>query len=468
MNTVAIIGGGFAGLAAGVALAERGLAVTVLEERPHLGGRAYSFVDEESGETVDNGQHAMMGCYRHTLAFLQRIGAGAKLRRQRNLLVEMIHPRRGAGAIACPSLPSPLHVGAGLLGYAVLSPGERLAALLAGMRLMGLRRRRDARLRQQTVSAVLRDLRQTENACTSFWQPVAVATLNEVPERAAAAPFVEVLARAFFASRTDSQFVLPAVGLSDLYTGDAHRFIEARGGHIRLRARVANIDPGDGSPVAVRLAGGHTVAADACISSVPPRLLDRILAPQWKHRLGLPPLEAFETSPIVSTHLWFDRPVLTQDFVGLLGATTQWVFNRHRLTGSSRNRAAGEGGRHSQPAAGKGLESYGLSAVISAGRGVIDWQTRDIADRVHADIRSLVPAARNARLLRWIVVKEKHATISTTPAAERLRPAIRTGARRFFLAGDWVATGLPPTIESAVLSGQRAAELVLEEITGMQ
>ena len=218
MKRVAIIGGGFAGLSAGVDLAARGFRVNVLEARPRLGGRAYSFTDEASGEVVDNGQHAMMGCYTHTLAFLEQIGATRKLVRQPNLHVEMVHPQRGRGAIIGASLPSPLHLLGGVLGYRLLSRAERVGALLGGMRLMAMRRRGDPRLTQRTVEQVLVSLGQSTNARSSFWYPVAIATLNESPLRAAAAPFAEVLARAFFRSRADSQFVLPKVGLSDLYT----------------------------------------------------------------------------------------------------------------------------------------------------------------------------------------------------------------------------------------------------------
>lgn len=449
MRQVAIIGGGFAGLAAAVALVERGVAVTVLEERAHLGGRAYSFRDEATDEIVDNGQHALMGCYHHTLDFLERIGAGDKVVRQRNLHVEMIHPQRGTGAIACPSLPSPLHVGAGILGYSILSRGERLSALVAGMRMMAMRRRGEARLRERTLQEVLCDLGQSDHARESFWNPVAIATLNETPERAAAAPFAEVLARAFFGSRSDSQFVLPAVGLSELYTDDASRFIRERGGIVALRARVVGIEVGERDAVRLRLADGRVLDPAACISTVPPRVLDRILTGELRQRLGLPLLDRFETAPIVSAHLWFDRPVLGAEFVGLLGTRTQWVFDRSRLLRAHRRGADGP--------------LRALSAVISAGRDVVDWENGRIAAQILGDLRSLVPAARSAKLLRSVVVREKNATVSPTPEAERLRPPIETRARTFLVAGDWVATGLPPTIESAVLSGQRAAALVLRD-----
>ena len=200
---------------------------------------------------------------------------------------------------------------------------------------------------------------------------------------------------------------------------------------------------------AVQLRDGTCVEADAWISTVPPRSLAPLLPQRLRVGSSLSALDQFDASPIVSTHLWFDRPVLASDFVGLLGTTTQWVFNRSKLTAN-----------------GNGTGQQCVSAVISAGRDVVEWDTSRVADTVVSDLRSLVPAARAAQLLRSVVVKEKHATISPTPAAERLRPPPRTSVDNFFLAGDWVQTGLPPTIESAVVSGQRAAQLVAARLAG--
>lgn len=439
MKRVTIIGGGFAGLAAGVELARRGVAVVICEARPRLGGRAYSFRDEASGNVVDNGQHAMMGCYTETLAFLGRIAASRKVVRQRNMRVDMVDVRRGSGTIACPPFPAPFHMLGGVLRYRLLTPGERLRALTAGVRLLAMRRRRDARLATTTVAALLAELGQSANACASFWYPVATATLNEVPERAAAAPFAEVLARAFFGSRADSTFVLPAVGLSELYTDDARRYVEARGGRIECHAPVVRLTLDEGRVAGVELRDGRQIPADACISAVPPRALGPLL-PDAARPSGL---DAFETSPIVSIHLWYDRPVLTGTFVGLVGTTTQWLFDRSALTG--------EGVANGQRC---------VSAVVSADRALAAREPDEIAATVAADVRATQPLARAARLLHTVVVKEKQATIATTPAALRLRPRPETAIPNLALAGDWTDTGLPPTIESAVLSGHRAASLI--------
>jgi squalene-associated FAD-dependent desaturase len=442
MKRAVVLGGGFAGLAAGVALAGRGVAVTVCEARQRLGGRAHSFRDAATGAVVDNGQHAMMGCYADTIEFLRRIGAAGKLVRQRSMRVDFAHPALGRGAIACPGWPSPLHVLAGLLGYRLLSRRERLRAVLGGARLVAMRRGRDPRLTAETVEQVLVSLGQSAHARRCFWDPIVLATLNELPARAAAAPLACVLARAFFGARDDSQFVLPRVGLSELYTDDARRFIEARGGHVATGVPAAALAVRDDRCVGVTLRDGRRLDADGCISTLPPRALGGLIPAALCPR----GLERLESSPIVSTHLWLDRPVLPADFVGLLGTTTQWAFSRTRLAGEG----AGEGEM--------------VSAVISAGREVVGWDGDAVAERVVADLRAALPAARAATVRRTVVVKEKHATTAPTPEAERLRPAAETRLAGFWLAGDWTATGLPPTIESAVVSGHRAADLLAAQL----
>ena len=446
MTRPVVIGGCFAGLSAGVELAARGFQPLVLEARPHLGGRAYSFRDADSGEAVDNGQHAMMGCYTHTLAFLDRIGAAHKVRRQPNLTVAMAHGRLGTGTIACAPLPSPLHMLAGVLRYRLLGVRERAMALAGGLRILRMYRDRDPRLAASTVEDLLTAVGQSPHAQASFWNPVAVATLNESPARAAARPFAAVLARAFFGSRRDSQFVLPAVGLSELYTDDARRFIEARGGTVATHAAVTAVDVVDGRVRAVVTRDGARAETTACIVAVPPRAVSSLFSDGVRARLGTIDADLLGASPIVSVHLWFDRPVLSDDFVGLLGTTTQWIFNRSALLGMPT------------------VDGQCISAVISAGHEVAQWDGACIAATVVSDVQSLVPAARAARVCRHVVVKEKQATISTTPAAERARPAAATAFANLFLAGDWTATGLPPTIESAVQSGQHAAALAVEQL----
>ena len=447
---VLIMGGGFSGLAAATALAAAGRRVTLLEKRPLLGGRAYSYTDQATGEVIDNGQHAMMGCYTEMFRFLDRIGATDKLAIQPGLRVDMLDPERGAGAISCPPLPNPLHMGAGVLGYRLLGVADRARVLAGGLRLLLMKRRRDPRLSALTVAGALDGLGQSVAARRAFWHPVAIATLNEDPAIASADLLAEVMVRAFFAGKDAARFVLSKVGLSELYTTDARRFIEARGGRIETKAHVVGVGFRGNEVCHLELRDGRRLTAAAYVSALPPHGLFPLLPIAVRRSVpALGGIEGLASSPIVSVHVWFDRPLLPMPFVGFVGTDTHWAFNRDVISG----RTDREGGY--------------LTFVISGARAIVDHDNDVIVARTLADLRRLLPASAAAQVRHIQVVKEKFATMSPSVAAARLRPPTVTPFDNFVLAGDWTDTGLPATIESAVMSGHRAAEVVTTRLAAL-
>ncbi len=451
MSDVLVMGGGFAGLAAATQLAAAGRRVTLLEKRPVLGGRAYSYTDQTTGEVIDNGQHAMMGCYTEMFRFLGRIGATSKLAIQPGLRVDMLDPERGAGVISCPPLPNPLHMGAGVLGYRLLSVGDRARVLAGGLRLLVMKKRADPRLAMLTVDGVLDLLGQTAAARRAFWYPVAIATLNDDPAIASADLLAEVMVRAFFAGKDAARFVLAKVGLSDLYTTDARRFIEERGGRIETKAHVVGVGFRGDRVSHLELRDGRRLSAAAYVSAVPPQGLFPLLPIAVRRSVpALGGIEGLTASPIVSVHVWFDRPLLTErPFVGFVGTETHWAFNRDVISGR-RDRDGGY-----------------LTFVISGARAIVDHDNDAIVARTLADLRRLLPASVAAQVRHTQVVKEKFATMSPSVAAARLRPPTTTPFDNFVLAGDWTDTGLPATIESAVVSGHRAADVVAARLAAL-
>ncbi len=451
MSEVIVIGGGFAGLAAAVALAGDGVRVTVLEKRSVLGGRAYSFTDSTTGEIIDNGQHAMMGAYHEMFRFLDRIGATDKLAIQKTLSVTMLDPEHGEGTIACPPLPNPLHMGAAVLGYRLLGLPDRVRVLIGGLRLLAMKRWRDGRLQSLTVDGVLDLLGQSPAARRAFWHPVAIATLNEDPALASAELLAEVMVRAFFSGKDAARFVLAKVGLSDLYTVDARRYLEARGGRIETKAQVVGIGVRDREVTHLDLRDGRRLTASAYVSAIPPQGLFPLLPIALRREVPmLGAMERLTSSPIISVHVWFDRPLVTPEFAGFVGTQTHWMFNRDKITGRE-----AQGG------------SY-LTFVTSGARALVDLDNDAIIAATLADVRRVLPGAAQAGVRRAQVVKEKFATMSPTVEAVRLRPPSVTPLGNFLLAGDWIDTGLPATIESAVLSGHRAAELVTARLAALK
>src|ERR1051325_10944410 len=210
---VIIIGGGVAGLAAGVHLSERGFVVTLLERRNHLGGRAYSFTDTKTGDTVDNGQHLFMGCYVNTIDFLKKIDRLDRLRFQERTQIDFLDTDNLFTTFDCPALPAPFHVLAGLFRLKGLTAGDKFRALNVGKVLRGKARDNVA----LTVAEWLKKLNQSERIRERFWYPMAIATLNENPEVASSKMLVKVIQEAFGSGREASAMGISSVGLSELY-----------------------------------------------------------------------------------------------------------------------------------------------------------------------------------------------------------------------------------------------------------
>ena len=422
---VVVVGGGFAGLSAATALAAQGARVLVFEARPSLGGRASSFTDPATGEQVDNGQHVVAGAYYETFDFLARIGAMDGVRVQSGLALEIVEPDGRRSTFACPRLPSPLHLLAGLLRWPALRGSDRLSALR-----MGLRGKPGP---DQTVRQWLLKLGQTPRLISLLWEPLAVAALNQPIDAAAASSFAVVIDR-ILESRAASSLGLAVVPLGDLYAVPSRSFIEARGGAVRT-GRSAVIGAWPTASLSVR-SGDHEIWPRAVICAVP---WFGLRAAFWPEP---PPLasifdaaDATPGSPIVTVNLWLDRDVTRSAFIGLPGRTMQWVFDKRLLFGDSASH---------------------LSLVSSGADAVVAQSNDDLVALALEELRSACPEARDAVVRRAVVVRERKATFSVAPGAPP-RPSVRTAIPGLFLSGDWIGNDLPATIEGAVMSGHSAA-----------
>ncbi|MFQ5877094.1 MAG: hydroxysqualene dehydroxylase HpnE [Acidobacteriota bacterium] len=440
-----VVGGGVAGLAAGTALAEAGARIVLLEARPYLGGRARSWIDPDTGSVVDNGQHLFIGCYRETRRLLDRLGTGGALELQSRLEVPFVERGGRLRVFRLPALlPHPLDLSLGLLGFPGLSARDRLSLFrVARAARRSGRGGGDAAFDDRTVASLLRDLDQSEEASRRIWRPLAIAALNESPERASAAMFLPVLRGALLSGPQDARLGLARVGLSDLYAEPAARYLRARGSELRLRAQVRRVLVERDRCAGVMLADGARLAAPSLVVAVPPADLLEMLMPDVAADPFFSRASRLETTPIVSVYLWFGAPVLQLKFAGLIGGTWQWVFNRGGHEG-------GRGGLH------------GVTMVRSAARDVVDRPKETLIRSSLEELHAFFPRSRRAPLRHAMVIKEKRATISPLPGSMRCRPSFRTPYRGLHLAGDWTATGLPATVEGAALSGHACAGQVTE------
>jgi squalene-associated FAD-dependent desaturase len=440
VEEVLIVGGGFAGLAAGVELAGQGRRVRLLEQKPHLGGRARSFTDPSTGSVVDNGQHLFMGCYHATRQFLETIGTLGRVRFQDSLAVKFLDADGRLTSLDCPRLPAPWHLLAGVLRSDSFTAGEKMQVASLG-RALSSGAATDNGAGRLSVAEWLERREQSDSLQRKFWDLICIAAMNEDPKVASAALFERVLKLALFESPDDSRLGIARAGLSECYTQAASDYITARGGQVELGRSVTGLRISSARCEGVE-AGEETIEAGAVISAVP-----------WAQFVTLVPGEllraepfftnilSLRPAPIISINFWFDRPITELEFAGLRGTTIQWLFNKGRIWDNGDN--------------------Y-VSLVLSGAHEHIGRSKEDLLETALRELQQMLPDARDAKLLHSLILKERFATFSPSWEADAFRPTARTPVGGLYLAGDWTATGLPATIEGAVQSGYTAARQVLE------
>jgi squalene-associated FAD-dependent desaturase len=427
--SIAVIGGGYAGMAAAVELTRGGRRVTVFEASRTLGGRARA-VDLD-GQRVDNGQHILLGAYRETLRLMRCVGADpARLLRRLPLRLEF----PGELRLLAPCLPAPWHG----LAAVLLARGFDWREKNALLRLLhGLRRAQFAIVPDVTVAEWLNHHTAPSRQRRLFWEPLCLAALNTPASRASMQVFAHVLRDGMLAQRAASDLLLPCVDLSALFPEPAARFVVAHGGSVHRGRRITTIEHG---------ALEHT-ANDWRVNGEGP-FAQVVLAVAPYHLAALSPAFAstvaqFDWEPILTAYLTYPPHVrLAQPMLGVADGAAQWLFDRGQLGGPA------------------GL----IAAVVSAYRANEDANElrSTLTSRIHQDIARLVPHLP-APLASQVIV-EKRATFACTPGL--VRPSLHGGAPGLWLAGDYVAadpdaTDYPATIEGAVRSGMRAAHAAL-------
>ena len=451
--TVAVAGGGLAGLAAACALSDAGFRVTLFEKRPFLGGRASSWEHPGTGEVVDNCQHVLFRVCTNLMEFYQRIGVADQIRWYDEMT--FIEPGGRTSVMKSSPLPAPLHTAPSFLQFSFLSAADKFAIARALVPLT-LSEQRDT---GQSFQHWLDQHGQTKQAVERFWRPILVSALSEELDLISISAAVQVV-RESMKSPAARHMGVPTVPLTDLYNA-AGDYVRARGGVLHFRRPVESFTA-DSSQVRVRLRSQKDVqeenqdeAFDYLIVALPFDALDRVLPETAESAPLREQLSHFETAPITGIHLWFDRQISDLDHAVLLDRTIQWMFHKSRLQPI-----------RTQGADGAPSGSY-IELVVSSSKTLIDKSRSEIVDLALAEVREFFPAAREANLVKSAVIKEVNATYSPRPGIDAHRPTAATAWPRVFLAGDWTATGWPATMEGAVRSGYLAAE-ALARAAGFQ
>lgn len=416
---VAVIGAGYAGMAAAVELASRRVPLTVFESSRTLGGRARRV--EVRGLPLDNGQHILVGAYAELLRLMHRVNADPERLLLRRRLA-LVFP--GRMALRLPRLPAPLHLAAGLIGASGLPLGERFAAV----RFIGQMKDRAFQLDADTgFDALMQACRQPPALRRYLWEPLCISALNTPPQEASAQVFLNVLRDSLAGTRAASDLLLPRVDLSALFPEPAERYVRANGGTVLRGTAIHGIA---WQPYGFRLDGdpaGRTYTH--VIAAVAPYHLARLAAGLPRLATALERVAALEYEPILTAYLGYPAPLrLPEPMIGLDG-TAHFAFQRgERL----------------------------LAAVISARGPHLALPREELVARIHREIEAAVGTL--PALQWWQVIVERRATFACRPGLAR--PATETPLANFLLAGDHVASDYPATLESAVRSGVAAARRI--------
>ncbi len=424
VERVAVVGGGLAGFAAGLALKAAGAHVELFERSRILGGRATSF--EIDGLEVDNGQHVFLACCTEFINFAQSVGMGDQLRLQARFDATILARSGKVGRLRTTDLPAPLHLIGSFASYSHLGRAGklRIARALAAA-LLG---KSDP---SETFAAWLTRNGQGAEERAAFWDPFFIPALNAAFDRVGASDAMFVLKTAFLRDAGAARFGFSRVPLAHL-TQAAAKQLDA----VHTSTAVLGVTPSD-TAVALRpptvtlsLSKGDATDFDAVVLAVPPRQTERILGdPQ---RYGVTNLDRYDPYPIIDVHLWHEGGSIGRDFVAALESPLQWIFEK---------------------------EPGYLCCSFSAADEYLRQPTAELETLAWREVQTFLPALKGATLVRSAVTRNPEAT--WLPRVGATRTQQRTNHRAIAIAGSWTETGWPDTMESAVRSGNLAAQAIL-------
>jgi squalene-associated FAD-dependent desaturase len=424
---VGIVGGGYAGFAAAVSLAERGVPVSVFESAPQLGGRArgVSYRDAQ----LDNGQHLLLGCYRETLRLIELVGGNIRADfLSTPMQLDLYHEF----SLRAPRLPAPLHLLVGLLTAQGLSFSSRLRAI----RFMASSQRRNFRLdRDISVAELLARHNQDADLVAKLWEPLCIAALNTPVAKASAQVMLHVLRDSMSGSRSASDMLLPRIDFSALFPDRAATYVAQRGGSVRVSCGVSALQLLD---TGIQLVTGDGVEQfDYVICATSPTVAGNLLRPIGELANIIAMLDRIEHQPIFTVYLQYPPDVkLPSAMLGLRNRHSQWLFDKGAI------------GRQ-----------HGLLAVVISAEGLHQNLSHDeLAQEIAAELQVELGIADAPMWTK--VIAEKRATFCCSP--DMARPSQSTPISALLLAGDYTAGDYPATLEGAVLSGLKCARLICE------
>lgn len=419
---VIIIGAGMAGLAAAVKLSETDKNILIIEAKKIPGGRFFSVIDQHIAEIIDNGQHLMMGAYRNTLDLFKITGID-------NITIDkkLNIPFYGFdGRTYRIRAPFPGKIG--MIAALKKIPGAAYSDIMNILRMLTDLSSDDGMNSEEW----LKKYNQTGNIYKFFWKPLILATLNAEPDRAASILLKTVLKKAFFGKSSDMALIYPNREFS-FYSNKIIEYLRRKNVDIIFGEKAISIKNN------ILTTSSREIGFKNIISTVQPYHLRKVLNADQIKKAGISNALDMEYSPILSAYLWFDKEFFSGKIAGLPDGKLQWIFNRRRIQ---------------EGIAGKYPGRYAVT--ISSAEEFRNMKNIDLTNIIVNELHKTFPQSREAKLIHIKILRDNHATSMLSADANQKRPNNKTNLTWLFLAGDWVNTGLPATIESAVTSGYNA------------
>lgn len=428
MKKVIVVGGGLSGLSTAVFLANKGIKSHLIEASPKLGGRTYSFNENDFQTEIDNGQHILMGCYNYTFDFLRIIDALDRVEFQKNLNVNFVNHKGEMNKLSGDKLFYPFNLLIGILCYKALSIHERISILNFFLKILITK---PNIYRNFTTLELLKKFNQTENSIKSFWEIIHVGTLNTELKLSSVELFVRILKTIFFTGNHSTKIVLPKFGLSKVFIENAVSFLERNGSEISLSERVTDFEINEGSIKKVVTNKREIVNFDKVVLSVPQFALNKFDSITESLNIDF----ELKYSPILSVHIWLNENPFNEKFYGLIDSDIHWIFNHNKH----------------------------VTLVTSSAERFMNQSEDEISEKFIKELETRFSDFNKSKIIGIKIIKEKRATFIPLVETEEKRLKLKRRFGNLIISGDWTNTELPSTIEGAIKSGFLAASEIKKE-----
>jgi len=429
MKKIIIIGGGLSGLSTAVYLIDKGFKVEILEASPKLGGRTYSFNFKESDTVIDNGQHLLMGCYGHTLDYIDKIGSKDNFHFQDSLNINYVTADSKICPLSVPKTVYPFNFLFSFLNFKLLTFNERKEVLKFLFRINAIQKKNRNDI---SVKDLLEQNGQSESTVAKFWNLVVISAMNTPIDIASAKLFIDIIKIIFFSGKGSSNIILPKVGLSEALINPAEKFVLNRGGEVSYSERILKFEFNSNMLTKIVTSERIIEDFDYVVSAIPADNLLKIIPDDSKIRISVP---TFEYSPILSVNLWLSENPLKEKFYGMIGGSFHWLFNKGEY----------------------------ISLIKSTATDMINLNKNELIKLATMELNKFFSILTNKDILQAKIIKERKATIISDSNSVKLRNEFVNCYNNFLIAGDWINTGLPGTIESSIKSGKMVVDIILSQ-----